>query len=1005
MMKNAMSKLFILCLTAVFPVLVFAQDSGGSLSFAPPPGDYSMQFLGNIFGQVDGTLYGSGSLLLGTIFGVFNSAVMALGGIIIMYTLMVSTMNTAQEGQLLGQKWSSIWIPIRSTVGLALLVPKASGYCMMQIFVMWVVVQGVGAADKIWNAALNYLMSGGSIVQANMDPTKSLFAGGGDISAGATNMLAGQVCMGALQKLLQQQREAYMESKQKGAGPCAGNPSGDMKQFCDTPVPDFVNSFNAVATQNVPLTDLLTQDSFTVKMPNIKSGPYHSLEGICGTIQWNNFILSSLKGLSSEVTESNSWEDIAESLSKVGLSIGIGNLQTVAMSRAIAVQQMYQTLSPVARRIVDNMPGLQGGDSANNTTPVSSVAIQPYGVPLTSGGQECTASTTNCVSWGMPFGSGSAPLLNGTEFQGAISNYNAIMRPALTLIAQAGQAQADQDAKKFINDAKTQGWIMAGSYFFDLVRLNQNAQIGQDETDKDSGLSSSTFEPSDMIKPFADNNKCTAPHEALCTWLAGDQSQVQQIIAVINGSGIVNPVLDKPSLNKEVGGIPTSSSPTPVTSVAASTVYGFIQNSETIVLPGQPGKTGPQFGMKFNLDINASKYYLPKQDFGRFGCILGVCLGSAIVGGMYNYVIRVVMNGFLAFFGQIINVVIQALLILPLLGIASIFQKGVSYITQTNADPIVALANMGVYYINFANELWIFLIGITLMTALIPIFGQAIYALFALVLPFLMAWLAIMLSVGFITAYYVPFLPYMIFTFGSIAWLMAVIEAMVAAPIVALGVTHPEGNEAFGKGEQAIMLILNVFLRPSMMVIGFFCAIILSYVAVWLLNAGFHNVATYISGDGTTSVSVTADFDTGGFDGTGEAAQKKLEENASRISDQGYSGWAGIYAFFFSLLMYTTLYIIVVQKSFTLITLLPDKVLRWIGGQPESIGAETAQWGEEAKQKVEKAGGDTSKASQQMDQQLTAKTMGGINKIKQGMGGGQSGVNVAQGSTPSKDEE
>lgn len=71
---------------------------------------------------------------MGSMFGVFNSAVLALGGIIIMYTLMVSTMNTAHEGQMLGQKWSSIWIPLRSTFGLALLIPKASGYCMMQVF-------------------------------------------------------------------------------------------------------------------------------------------------------------------------------------------------------------------------------------------------------------------------------------------------------------------------------------------------------------------------------------------------------------------------------------------------------------------------------------------------------------------------------------------------------------------------------------------------------------------------------------------------------------------------------------------------------------------------------------------------------------------------------------------------------------------------------------------------------------------------------------------------------
>src|SRR5262245_34253399 len=137
-------------LSLLFPVIAFAaSNAGGSYTFAPPPSDVSVIFLSNIFGIVDGVLHGTGSQIMGTMFGVFNSAVVAIGGVVIMYTLIVSTMNTAQEGQMLGQKWSSIWIPLRSTLGLALLIPKASGYCLMQIFVMWVILQGVGAADKV----------------------------------------------------------------------------------------------------------------------------------------------------------------------------------------------------------------------------------------------------------------------------------------------------------------------------------------------------------------------------------------------------------------------------------------------------------------------------------------------------------------------------------------------------------------------------------------------------------------------------------------------------------------------------------------------------------------------------------------------------------------------------------------------------------------------------------------------------------------------------------------
>ena len=205
-----MNKLLLAVLLIIFPILALADNS---LSFTPPASDFSVVFLGNIFGIVDGVLHGTGSQIMGSMFGVFNAAVLALGGMVIMYTLLVSTMNTAQEGQMLGQKWSSIWIPVRSVTGLALLVPKASGYCLMQIFVMWIVVQGVGAADKVWDAALSYLNRGGAIVQAQIDPTKALTQapGGSEIATGAQSILVGQVCMIGIQHLLDSQLKAYQK--------------------------------------------------------------------------------------------------------------------------------------------------------------------------------------------------------------------------------------------------------------------------------------------------------------------------------------------------------------------------------------------------------------------------------------------------------------------------------------------------------------------------------------------------------------------------------------------------------------------------------------------------------------------------------------------------------------------------------------------------------------------------------------------------------------------------
>ncbi|HAT1773659.1 TPA: DotA/TraY family protein, partial [Legionella pneumophila] len=274
----------------------------------------------------------------------------------------------------------------------------------------------------------------------------------------------------------------------------------------------------------------------------------------------------------------------------------------------------------------------------------------------------------------------------------------------------------------------------------------------------------------------------------------------------------------------------------------------------------------------------------------------------------------------------------------------------------------------------FSGTLWLTLLNMAVVSSLIPLFGIFIFALIMMAMPLLMAWIGTMVSIGFVTAYYIPVLPYMIFTFGSFAWLIAVIEAMVAAPIVALGVTHPEGNEAFGKGEFAIMILVNVFLRPSLMIIGYIAAIALSYVGVWILNAGFDHAISYIQSDQgkDTSGKGWGGFktDTSQWD---NFKDKLTGDYQSTALEGGYTGWAGVYAFFFSILIYTSMYLIIVQKAFTLIAHLPDKVLRWIGGSPESFGQETMQWGEEAKGKVQDAGKETYGAEKAIGDKLGAK--------------------------------
>lgn len=981
-----MTKRLFTVLLSLFPIVVFAQtNSGGSLSFAPPASDYSMVFLGNLFGVVDGVVHGSGSQIMGTIFSVFNSAVLALGGIIIMYTLLVSTMNTAHEGQMLGQKWSSIWIPLRSTFGLALLIPKASGYCLMQIFVMWVVVQGVGAADKVWQAALGYLNSGGVIIQAQPNPGTSLLAtldgSANAIPTGANAILSGQVCMLAIQKQLEMKRQ----NDTKPGGVC-NQKDTNTSILCKGPVPDFLSTVNFVQAQQNNATLPQPAQQIEVKMPDFthstagNKADYQNLDGVCGTIKWN--VLSG-GALNTKLDSSTVGQNF-----DVGGNITLtsSQLATVQLTRAIAIQQMYVDLASVAQVMISNNPQMNNSPSPNADF-YAPFAKQQLGVPYTSAGAICSAYNQTCTTWGSVSGANTngGPLFNGSEFMGAITDYNGIMKSTLNLMQQIQSNKNADNSRAFINQANEQGWMMAGAYFFDLVRLNGDSTSNSSLQDTDSGLDKSvTVIPSELTTSPSQRTEV----QVLQRLLPLDTPALARIVSLINGSTVRTapgqwPVneggLNAPTIKAQPDRAVT-------TGTQSASVYGFVNNSLMMQVPGQPGLKPMQFSNIISFTPDTKMYYLQQQ---YFSCgyvktfVFSFCLGSLLGNIFYNGIIYVIYNALVFFFQQIIQQVVMAFIMIPIQGMSSIFKEGLETISKPGVNPIIALANMGVMYINFSGNLWMGLMAMAITSALIPMFGIFIFALFAFVLPLLFAWIGIMVSVGFTTAYYIPILPYMIFTFGSIAWLISVIEAMVAAPIVALGVTHPEGHDAFGKGEAAIMLLMNVFLRPAMMIIGYISGIALSYVSVWILNAGFDHAIGFIQGGNSRDIIQMGGTNTGfGFNSPASngASFTGTPDGLSGSGSGGYKDWAGIFAYFFSILLYTTMYVTVVQKAFTLISYLPDKVLRWIGGSPDSLGAESAQWGDEM---VKGKAGEAAKGSQDAQGQM-GKQLGGYGQKAMG---------------------
>ena len=191
---------------------------------------------------------------------------------------------------------------------------------------------------------------------------------------------------------------------------------------------------------------------------------------------------------------------------------------------------------------------------------------------------------------------------------------------------------------------------------------------------------------------------------------------------------------------------------------------------------------------------------------------------------------------------------------------------------------------------------------------------------------------SVVFGLGVVMGIYIPFLPFLLFLFGVIGWIMAVIEAIVAAPLVALGVTHPEGHDLLGKAEQSLMLILGVFVRPITMILGLFFSIQLASITIKLFNHGFLFVASNF-------LSTFMD-NTSGADGY-----------SLIIQSIGFIGLVMVYAY---------VLMTILEQAYSLIYQIPDKILRWIGGPQESAGS--------VKQMVDQIKGQISQMGQSVGQ-------------------------------------
>jgi len=99
-----------------------------------------------------------------------TSIILTVAAAFLMYNVVAGTAQTAHEGQILGQRWNSLWAPVRVLFGAGGLIPVNGGMVIIQWFVIYVVLFGLMGAVNLHMIGFNAYMDKGTLVSFGVNP-------------------------------------------------------------------------------------------------------------------------------------------------------------------------------------------------------------------------------------------------------------------------------------------------------------------------------------------------------------------------------------------------------------------------------------------------------------------------------------------------------------------------------------------------------------------------------------------------------------------------------------------------------------------------------------------------------------------------------------------------------------------------------------------------------------------------------------------------------------------
>ena len=156
---------------------------------------------------------------------------------------------------------------------------------------------------------------------------------------------------------------------------------------------------------------------------------------------------------------------------------------------------------------------------------------------------------------------------------------------------------------------------------------------------------------------------------------------------------------------------------------------------------------------------------------------------------------------------------------------------------------------------------------------------------------------------GIVLAFVIPMIPFARFLFGVIAWVLSVVEAIIAIPLfLAVQIAGQDRGLVTRSATGGYLLLLHAVVRPALMVLGLVLGYFIFLAVVALLNWLY-------------------------------AAQLEALADSTRL---------GLLTYVISLVIYVVLVFGVTNAAFKAVDVVPQEVLSWLGGRVRAGGDEGA---------------------------------------------------------------